>query len=486
MIQCCYIDWLSSSVSLPILLLILGISRYRIPGHVLHQTLQPTHALIHQGVMVGEKRMKPGIHIDVVASKPNAALPRRIRNNVIDDACRRAEFSPEAAALRLADVAGRDPALLCELANVCQTGPVGRVGKRDCSRQLALHLLDIALEVDPKFTRAMWMRGEALLTPHYGGRAKPPQSAQGLENAEKLFSRAADMGDPEAVFLQGRLLVTTTPEHRCQERAKHGFDLIRWAARHGVARAYISEALCYEKPDEYAPARFPRHSDREILQLYESAAKLGNSLALNDMGNSVATGFAGIKRVFETAERYYRLSIESGAVVAYENIGTLYENGMDGRAKKRIDLRRAHEFYEDGAHLRSSRCCLFMASAYDEGIDGVVEHNAKLAEYFYMLALLIADDEHEEETANFALKDLCAMHVTRIKTNDAGSPLAVTSMGMLRGFLGKKSVAATLKHVDKAISKAKRGDGKPLTDLLGDFNAKKVLNYRSRLKKSRG
>lgn len=414
---------------------------------------------------------EPVLNISVKAARPGEPHARRIRGALLHEATQYAEDDATAAASWLAGAAGEDPAVLCEVARVCQTGAVGRIGHSDAARKLALALLDRVRDAEPTFTRALWMRGEALLTAPHGGKARPPQTSSSLLEAEELFARAAALGDPEGVFLQGRLLVTTAPEHRCKKRATHGLMLIQKAARAGVARAFVSEALCYERPDEYAPARFQARSTAEILRLYVKAAELGDALALNDIGNSIATGYAGLTAEFDAAERYYLRAIDAGAVVGYENIGTLYESGMDGMAKERIDVGRAHEYYRTGAHMRSARCSLFMGSAFDEGIAGSIKRDIRKATHYYERAFWLADEQENERIANFALKDLCALHVTKIKKCEE----AVESIRFLRRYLNARSVKGMLKEVDAAIVKAKKGDDKVLVDLVGDFNAKRLL-----------
>jgi len=425
----------------------------------------------------------------------------RIDEGAFHNACNKASEDPTSTAIEIINLAGTHcPIVICELAQICLTGPVGRMGSRAALRSVALILLDTVLRDMPHFSRALCLKGQALLPPEHGGWAPPMDETtcgtdggngndndnDNIELAYTLFDSAARQGYGEGIFLKGRFLVTTVSIHGSINRARFGLDLVKKAAMEkGIARAYVFTAICYEYPDKYVPSLCTAldhmgstEREKKILELYERAAELGDAAAMNDMGSSVETEYGGLKADFEAAKNYYVRAIQAGYVNAFENLGALYEMGMGGKASERIDVKKALGYYKLGAQMRSFSCAYYLAQVYDEGIKGTLERNCEMAARLYKQAMLCASDSHDNKLAAQILKDLCALYVTRAKIHPMTSAESTGALRCLRQLLGKKGARITMASVEKnlvrALTMRKKG---PLEKLVTSRNSGRILAY---------
>jgi len=98
----------------------------------------------------------------------------RIDEGAFHNVCNKASEDPTSTAIEIINLAGTHcPIVICELAQICLTGPVGRMGSRAALRSVALILLDTVLRDMPHFSRALCLKGQALLPPEHGGWAPP-------------------------------------------------------------------------------------------------------------------------------------------------------------------------------------------------------------------------------------------------------------------------------------------------------------------------
>ncbi len=419
------------------------------------------------------------------ASPRLSSLDISINQTDFHSACNSASDDPAAAAEQLVHLAGaRNPTVLCELAYLCLTAPIGRVGTRSSLRSVAIILLDQVIADFPKYSRAYCVKGQALLPPEHGGWAEPTLKQDCVEIAYDLFSKAEQLQCFEGMFLKGRLLVTSTPVHNSDRMSALGFELVRRAAFEGrIAQAFVFVAANYEYPGKYAPSLFTSLAElgemerqKVIFDLYNRAAQLGYAAALNDIGTSVELAYAGIAANFDQARRYYLRAAKGGYTDAFENLGNLYETGMGHKDKRRIDLRKALHFYHLGAHLRSVNCAHYLATLYDEGVQNVLKRDVRMAERLYVLSMNLANDNHDEKMASAALKDLCRCYITSIKTSVPESVECRRAMARMNELLGEKSVKQMLLVVEKSIVRALKERRKaPLEKLVHSRNSGRIL-----------
>lgn len=420
---------------------------------------------------------------------PSDALQLLVDESDFEAACKLAAVDHAAAARRLAEYAKPVGAsALVEFATLCLTGPVGLVGSRRALRATAILLLDMVLDSEPTHAVALCRKGEALLPPKHTGKADVDTPMYVLKEAYAHFCKAADTGNLEGKFLKGRWLITMSLVHKHSARAIEGRKLVRECAEKGVARALVFLAQCYEFPGRFSPVAFAKDvpsgrlaRERVILDLYMRAAELGDADALNDVGSSYATSYAGLPPDFDAAVRYYIRAIQAGSLHAFDNLGTHYETGMSSMYPDRIDNAKALHYYQRGASLRCAKCCANLASAYEEGLPGVLRRDTAKAEQYYRHTVFLADDDNDALAASRALKDLVALYVARIKMNPPGSDCVRVTMKKLDMWLPRPMIAATLADVDKAIVVAVRGKTKQIVDLLGEFNGTQVSEYAKQL-----
>lgn len=435
-------------------------------------------------------RMQARTHIRVLPKKLLEKLPADAFKQVVDEAdfedtCKLAAKDRLAAARRMAKFAEPvgAPALV-EFATLCLTGPVGEVGSRRALRATAVLLLDRVLVVQPNHAAALCLKGEALLPKAHTGKADPDTPMHVLKEAFALFCKAADTGYLKGKFLKGRWLITMAPVHKSRAKAMEGKNIVRECAEAGVARALLFLAQCYEFPGRFSPVSFSRdlptsrlQRERVILSMYMRAAELGDADALNDVGSSYATAYGGLKHDFDAAVKYYVRAIQAGSLYAFDNLGTLYETGMSNHFPERIDNAKALHYYQRGAKLRCTKCSANLASAYVDGLAGVLRRDTEKAEQYYRYTILLADDDNDSQTALNAMKDLVGLYMTKLKLSAPNSEAVRSTNKKLEQCLPKNMIAATLTDVNKAITASMRGKERQLDDLLGEYNSAQVSEY---------
>lgn len=404
---------------------------------------------------------------------------------------RDADVSPRRTANRILQrtqhVSPQHP-LLIPIARVCLTGAVGRVGARRPLRAVAIFLLDHLLQADPNNVQALCLKGEVLMSCAHDGYNDPFTPRTVLQEAYSLFTRASESKDILATFLKGRWLLCCEALHKDARESQNGRQLVQDAADKGCARALTYLAQRYDNPNFSESTAFaediPAETDereRKVLRLYIRAAKLGESNALNDIAASFASGYAGLPRDFEAAAAFYEAAIHRGNTLAYDNLGTHYETGMGGLCPDRVDYTKALYYYREGAKKRCPKCAYNLGAAYEEGLKGVLNRDVNRAEKYYVHSLRLADDAHDAQTATRTLRDLIGLYLTRIKLDEPDGADGLTAARRLKLLVGEQNVIdRTLLKLNSAIGTAlrsKTGRCPILTDMVGDYNAKSIINH---------
>lgn len=430
-------------------------------------------------------------------------------HNILRDAHR----DPAHAAHRILDLVRHvNPPhpLILRIAKLCLTGPVGRVGERRSLRAVAMKLLDHVLNKE-KNVQAMCLRGEILTPAEQGGYNDPFTPRLVLQEAHLMFQLASASGDATALFLQGRWLMLNEPLHRKKSQVEEGRKLILQAIDLGCARAmnFLAETLDkadYESKDDVSNElglfiqRLPINArgtnkgsrlqrERYIFNLYVQSSKLGDASAMNDMGACFSAGYAGLEKDFDLATSFYKASIKQGSNIAYDNLGTHFETGMDGTFPEKIDRAQALKYYRDGARERVPKCAYYLALCYEEGIPGILTKDVDRALRYYKHALMLADDHYDIHTAQQAIRNICQLYFTQIKlTNYPKSKETKFRMREVRFIIrDKETVMRSIDGLNQAISTALRsrsGRVPQLVQTLGDSNAQAVMKHAKEIERS--
>jgi TPR repeat protein len=363
------------------------------------------------------------------------------------------------------------------LADLYCSGAVARPGTHRKHRTAALLWWDKALAKDPNNAVALCRKGEAMF------QVNENTPAEMLQLAYELFDKAASLGSQDGSFLKGKWLVVMAPSHGDVQRAAQGKRLVDAAADAGLAKAYVFLGHCYEFPDNYKPAFFDAPKDKHarevlIVSLYRKAASLGDPDGLNDIGSCYATGYGDIQMDFDKAVYYYERAIEAGSLVAYDNLGTHYETGMNGARADRIDFEKALHYYRAGAKRRCAKCSLNLGIAYEDGMGEnqcVLKADLDRAEKYYRHAVSLAEDASDVATRTRASKDLAALYITRIKLAVHDSADAEQWAKRLRSMMTANVYEASMVDVHSAVRSAMLGRPRVLHHVLGEKNSEQII-----------
>jgi TPR repeat protein len=363
------------------------------------------------------------------------------------------------------------------LADLYCSGAVARPGTHRKHRTAALLWWDKTLTKDPNNVVALCRKGEAIFQVND---STPPEM---LQLAYQFFDKAASLGSQEGSFLKGKWLIVMAPSHGDPQRAAYGKKLVNAAADAGLAKAYVFLGHCYEFPNDYKPAVFDAPKDnreREVLivSLYRYAAALNDPDGLNDIGSCYATGYGDIAMDFDKAVDYYVQAIAAGSLVAYDNLGTHYETGMNGAREDRIDLDKALHYYRAGAKRRCAKCALNLGIAYEDGMgenECVLKADLDRAEKYYKHAVSLAEDSSDIPTRTRASKDLAALYITRIKLAVHDSADADQWTKRLQSMMTTSVYEASMVDVNSAVRSAVQGRPRMLHQMLGEKNSEQVV-----------
>lgn len=408
-----------------------------------------------------------------------------------------AHLCPQSAHDRLiASVPPKRPVydVLLSYANLCLTGPVGLVGNRSALRVVANLLLDTIIERQPNHAEALCLKGEALLPPGHYGKSDPFTPRSVLQEAYVLFARAAASGSTVASYLQGRWLHANEFLHKNPDQTRVGRDYILSAARRDSPHALLYLTQDYEASksaeslsDFCSPTSSILECEQRVLELYTRAANNGSGDALNDIATAYAQGYGGLPLDFDKAVFFYKAAIRLGSILAFDNLGTHYETGMDGNCEDRIDHKLALYYYRQGAKKRCPKCAYDLGAAYEEGMKGLLNRDLRKAEKFYLLTLRLADDANDSATGGRALFELSALYVTRAKLDVPGGTDGLQAMDNFNRLIRDQDIVDTyVRKVNRAISACHRVKGRrisALAKLVGDKNASLIIDHLSAINK---
>jgi TPR repeat protein/tRNA A-37 threonylcarbamoyl transferase component Bud32 len=196
--------------------------------------------------------------------------------------------------------------------------------------------------------------------------------ATAAPTAVKWYARAANKGEPEAMFALGNLYFDGTGV------PKQPAEASRWFARasdRGYVRAKIYLAECYEE----GKGGVPRDFDKAFGLLNEALAlEPRNPVATEKLAIDYERGRGtpvDTPKAFELMKR----AVELGDVNAMGNLGVYYMNGLGGTRK---DPRAAVALFKEGAGKNNAACMFFYARCLYDGVGGLAANRAEAVSYY--------------------------------------------------------------------------------------------------------
>jgi TPR repeat protein/tRNA A-37 threonylcarbamoyl transferase component Bud32 len=190
--------------------------------------------------------------------------------------------------------------------------------------------------------------------------------------AARWYARAADKGEPEAMFALGNLYFAGTGV------PKQPAEASRWFARasdRGFVRAKIYLAECYEEGKGGVPRDFDK-----AFALLNDALRLEprNPVAIEKLAIDYERGRGtpvDTPKAFELMKR----AVELGDVNAMGNLGVYSMNGLGGTRK---DPRAAVALFKEGAAKDNAACMYFYARCLFDGVGGLTANHAEAVSYY--------------------------------------------------------------------------------------------------------
>lgn len=129
------------------------------------------------------------------------------------------------------------------------------------------------------------------------------------------------------------------------------------------------------------------------IELYQSAIKENNTLAMNSLGDMYLEGW-GVKQDYKEAKKLYTQAKKLGSLLSLINLGIMYKNGKGVE----INYTKAVRLYEKAIERESGTASNNLASMYDQGIG--VEKNIKKAIELYNLAITMGSTAAHNNLVN--------------------------------------------------------------------------------------
>ena len=139
-------------------------------------------------------------------------------------------------------------------------------------------------------------------------------------------------------------------------------------------------------------------------KLFEEAVKLGNSYAINDLGYMYLEGL-GMKKDYDKARKLFEEAVKLGDSAAMNNLGYMYREGL-GVEK---DYDKARKLFEEAVKFGDSAPKYNLAKMYQEGLGVSKDYNKakELYEQAYQNGIQQAKDKLDEiiKLLEFTFKD---------------------------------------------------------------------------------
>ena len=191
-----------------------------------------------------------------------------------------------------------------------------------------------------------------------------------------MYRRAAEMGDPRAMYNLGKGYEGFIRELKTSKAVESfkAVELFHKAAEAGNADAMNSLGVCYE----YGKGGLTE-DEAKAVEWYQKAAEAGNEVAMCNLGYAYEYGKGGLTKDETKAVEWYRKAAEAGEATAMSNLGICYEYGKGGLTKDEI---KAVEWYQKAADAGDARAMWNLGNCYEYGKGGLTKDETKAEEWY--------------------------------------------------------------------------------------------------------
>lgn len=128
-----------------------------------------------------------------------------------------------------------------------------------------------------------------------------------------------------------------------------------------------------------------------VVQLYERAGDLGNSMAMNNLGNILLRGGKGVPGDVTRADQYFERSVNAGNVYATNNLGKLFESGAQGVPKSIVRAKMLRKRACGGGHAGAGRALDRLLMTTQSPLPIALRQVTGDARYFWMFVDCVLD-----------------------------------------------------------------------------------------------
>ncbi len=211
-------------------------------------------------------------------------------------------------------------------------------------------------------------------------------NSQNYENAIECYSKAAELGLPEAQNELGNMYYFGLGVERDYLKA---FNYYRNAAKAGYVNAQYSLGNCYLLGDGID------RDNKEAIKWIKKAAEQGNVFAQNSMGEFYLKGLAGLSQNYTEALRWYQKAANKGDSQAQTNLGCMYLNGYGVD----VDYFKSTKYFRLAAEQGDATAQCNLGLCYYYGL-GVSINYSEASKWLYLAA------KNGNEHAKTLIKDL--------------------------------------------------------------------------------
>lgn len=276
-----------------------------------------------------------------------------------------------------------------------------------------------------------------------------------LDEAEKFYRIAADLGRGESMFALGVMLDTTLSEGKgwSRQNAAEAFGWYLKAAKKGVASA------AYNVANLYSDGHGVELNLTEAAHWYKQAAEGGHADAMfnyawhNDSGS-------GVEKNKKLAAEWYRRAAEKGKTHAMHNLGNILQDGEGVRK----DFSEAVKWYKKAADGGSVSSFYGLATIFGVGGNGVALDYGAAAKY-----LLDAYKRGSNEARHMLLGEPKRMKPSMRREIQKHLANGGFYRGPIDGDLGSGSQKALLELKQNWLEKPEEAQPSAQTKVLGKF-----------------
>ena len=191
-----------------------------------------------------------------------------------------------------------------------------------------------------------------------------------------MYRRAAEMGDPRAMYNLGKGYEGFIRELKTSKAVESfkAVELFHKAAEAGETRAMCSLGVYYG-----SGIGGLTKDEAKAVELFHKAAVAGNAIAMCSLAGCYEDGRGGLTMDMPKAVEWYQKAAEAGDSYAMFKLAGCYAYGRGGLTK---DEAKAIEWLRKGAEAGDSDAMFDLAGCYEDGIGGLTKDEAKAMEWY--------------------------------------------------------------------------------------------------------